>query len=90
MTPNPADLLDILRCPETGQNLRAAPPDMVQELERRRVAGDLLDRGGKPFPEPLAAGLVREDGLVFYPVRGGIPILLVEDSILLDKGAFPL
>ncbi len=88
MTSNPADLLDILRCPETGQTLRAAPAELVQALESRRTAavGGLRDRGGKPVPGPLAEGLVREDGLVFYLVRGGIPILLVEDSILLDKG----
>ena len=37
-------------------------------------------------PEELArvnlqAGLVREDGLVFYPIQDGIPVLLLEAAV---------
>ena len=90
MTSIPMDLLDILRCPETGQTLRVVPAERIRELEGRRAAGGLLNRGGKCVAEPLTAGLLREDGLVFYPVREGIPILLMDESIILDKGTFPL
>jgi len=84
------DILDILRCPESGQTLRLAPPELIRNLEGRRAAGGIRDRAGKQIGEPFAAGLLREDGLVFYRVRDGIPILLIDESILLDKETFPL
>lgn len=90
MTPNPEDLLDILRCPANGLRLRLATPELIRELETRRAGAGLRTLAGKPVDEPLRAGLVREDGLVFYPVREGIPMLLIEESILLDKTGSPL
>jgi len=84
------DLLDILRCPETGQTLRLAPPELIKKLEAAREAGGIVNRAGGRIAEPLAAGLVREDGLVFYPVREGIPVMLIDESILLDKETSPL
>ena len=32
----------------------------------------------------MEAALVRQDRKVLYPVRGGIPIMLIDESILLD------
>ena len=90
MTPQRMDILDILRCPESGQTLRLAPPELIRTLEGRRTAGGVLDRAGNQIGEPFTAGLVREDGLVFYRVREGIPILLIDESIILDKETFPL
>ena len=84
------DILDILRCPESGQTLRLAPPELLRKLEGRRAADGVRDRAGKQIGEPFTAGLVREDGLVFYRVLEGIPILLIDESILLDKESFPL
>ncbi len=79
------DILDILRCPETGQTLRIAPRELVGKLEESRRAGGLLNRAGGRIEEPITAGLVREDGLVFYPVREEIPVMLIDESILLDN-----
>lgn len=63
-------LLSILCCPKTHQPLREAT---AQELEKAsRTAG------------ALEAGLVREDGLVLYPVRNGIPVLIVDQGIPLE------
>ena len=58
-------------------------------LEVLRVAinaqvarGELRNRGGKSVSEPLDSGLVREDGKYFYPIRLDIPVMLVEEAIL--------
>ena len=33
----------------------------------------------------VAEGLAREDGIVVYPVRDGIPMLLVEEAVRLKE-----
>ena len=73
--PSPA-LLELLRCPLTKQPLRPAPVRLVELLESARIAGRLIDDSGKLVAEPLEEGLLREDGLAFYPVRQGIPVMV--------------
>lgn len=63
------ELLDLLRCPETMQPLRAAAPDLLERLNRARP------------DERLDEALLREDGAVMYPIRDGIPVLLPEAAI---------
>ena len=75
------DLLEILRCPVTGQRLKPAPPEIISRLASERNAGRLRDHAGNPISEPVEHGLLREDGKVFYPIRDGIPVMLPEESI---------
>lgn len=74
-----AELLSILRCPETRQPVRLASAD---ELARAAQEGS-RDRSGNPVPLPLEGGLVREDGALLYPIRHGIPVMLPEEAIAL-------
>ena len=71
-----AVLLEMLRCPLTKQRLKPAPESLAAFLENERGAARLRDQSGKKVTEPIQAGLVREDGLAFYPIRNGIPIML--------------
>lgn len=75
------DLLEILACPETHQGLAEAPADVLKKVNDRIAAGDAKNKGGKKVEEPLAAGLVREDGKVVYPIRDGIPVLLIDEGL---------
>jgi uncharacterized protein YbaR (Trm112 family) len=80
----PAALLDLLRCPESGQRLAPAPQAVVQALEARRRAGTLRLLAAEPqidLGEPIAAGLIREDGRVFYAIYHGIPVLLPDHGM---------
>jgi uncharacterized protein YbaR (Trm112 family) len=76
-----SELLEILLCPETMQRLALAPAGLLQRLNGASVN----DRSGKPV-SALAAGLLREDGAVLYPIVNGIPDLLVDDSIAVPAG----
>ena len=77
------EVLALLRCPETQQTLTRAAPDLVAHLEVLRAAGRLRDRAGHPCSAPVDAGLVRADGTLFYPIRDGIPVLLVPEAVTL-------
>lgn len=76
-----ADLLKILCCPETRQSFALADAATVASLNERIAARGLKNRGGKAVTEPCEGGLVRQDGQVVYPIRQGIPILLIAESM---------
>ena len=72
MTMIAPELLELLRCPATMQRVRPAPPELLERLRRARPA------------ETFAEALEREDGVVVYPVRDGIPIMLPEEGIAIS------
>ena len=74
------DLLKILACPETHQPLAEAGADVLAAANKKIAAG-AVNRGGKPVGAALEAGLVRQDRKVVYPVRDGIPVLLIDEGI---------
>jgi len=75
------DLLSILACPETHQPLAEAEAPVLEQVNRKIEAGQCANKGGKKVEEPLAAGLVREDGRVIYPIKQDIPVLLIDEGI---------
>ena len=78
------ELLELLRCPLTGQRLTVAPPDLLAKVEAQRRAGSVVMRAGQPqwnAGEPLEDFLIREDGRLGYPVQAGIPLLLPDHAI---------
>ena len=75
------ELLEILACPETHQPLAEADAALLLKLNRAIEAGGFQNRGGAEVTEPLEGGLVREDGTIVYPIRDGIPVLLVDEGL---------
>ncbi len=63
-------LLEILCCPVTHQSLREARPAEI-------------DLANEKLFEPITAGLMRSDGIVLYPIRNGIPLLVKEEGVSL-------
>ena len=75
------ELLEILCCPETRQPVREAPEALVESVNRAIRDGSLETPAGGEEAGALDGGLVREDGKFLYPVRNGIPIMLIEERI---------
>lgn len=75
------EFLALLRCPQTMQTLLRASAEQLAQVEAARAAGILLDRAGKPVRESVSAGLVREDGTLLFPIRNGIPVLLLDEAL---------
>lgn len=75
------ELLEILVCPETKQPVAPASEEVLSKINTRIASGELRNRGGEPVAEPIAEGLLREDGRILYVVDDGIPVMLIEESI---------
>jgi uncharacterized protein len=75
------DLLKILCCPETHQDLALAEPALISKLNAQVTAGALKNRAGQAVQEALDAGLIRADGKFLYPIRHDIPVMLVDEAI---------
>lgn len=80
-----AELLEILVCPDTKQPVHEADDELVSRVNAAIEAGDVENQGGDRVRETIDGGLVREDGTVLYPVRDGIPIMLIDEAIVLDE-----
>ena len=81
MTVIDKDLLSILACPQTHQPLREANAADLERINARIAAGGAKNVGGKPVSEPLKAGLVRQDEKRIYPIKDGIPVLLIDEGL---------
>jgi len=84
MDPALKEILDLIRCPETRVPLRPATSAELGKLNDRIRGGGFLNRGGEEVSEELEEALVREGGDIAYPIRQGIPILIVEEGLPVD------
>jgi uncharacterized protein YbaR (Trm112 family) len=75
------ELLAILACPETHQPLAEADAALIERVNAAIVAGDQKNVAGGAVAEAIDGGLLREDGAILYPIREGIPILLIEEGL---------
>jgi uncharacterized protein YbaR (Trm112 family) len=75
------DLLEILCCPETKEDVALADAAFVTKINTAIAAGGVKNRGGQPVIEKIDAGLLRKDGKFLYPIRDDIPIMLVDEAL---------
>ena len=78
------ELLAILCCPETKQDVALADGALVARLNDRIGKGELKNKAGQPVTEKLDGGLLRADKKILYPIREDIPVMLIEEGIPLE------
>ena len=79
--PLDSELVAVLVCPESRQPVALASEEVIDRVNAAVASGDARTRSGDPLDEPIVEGLLRQDGRVLYPVRDGIPILLIDEAI---------
>ena len=80
------ELLDIIVCPETKQDLVPAEPGLIEKINLLIEKGELRNRSKQTVTEKIDGGLIRkEDRKYLYPIRDDIPILLIDESISLEE-----
>ena len=78
------ELLAILCCPETKQDVCMAEPGQIADLNGRIERGELKNKVGQVVKEKLDGGLIRADRKILYPIRESIPVMLIEEGIPLE------
>ncbi|HTL57287.1 MAG TPA: hypothetical protein VL361_16505 [Candidatus Limnocylindrales bacterium] len=78
------ELLKLLCCPETHQDLRLGDPELVEKLNEQVHLGVLRNRSGRQVERKLDGALIRADGKFLYPICENIPVMLADEAIPLD------
>jgi uncharacterized protein YbaR (Trm112 family) len=75
------ELIKLLCCPETHQDLVPAAPELLDRLNQQITAGTLKNRVGERVLQQIDAGLMRADRKLLFPIRHDIPVMLIDEAI---------
>lgn len=78
-------LLEILRCPVTKQDLHYLSEEQIEKINASIDAGELSYADNSAISEPLTEGLITANGVRVYRIDDGIPIMLEDQSIVVDQ-----
>ena len=79
------DFIALLVCPESRMPVRSAPDAIIKRINAGISSGQVRNRAGNHLKMPLVEALIRQDGVLIYPVENGIPNLLIDSSIEIQK-----
>ena len=83
-----AELLALLICPETRQELSLASAQEVDELNEAIRQRTMRTVVGKEVEQSIDGALIRDDRTVAYPIRDGIPVMLVAEGLAITPATF--
>jgi uncharacterized protein len=79
------ELLALLVCPETHQDVILATSEEIAQINDAIQAGRVRTAGGNPVDQPVEGALIRADRAIAYPIRDGIPVMLVAEGLTIAK-----
>ena len=79
------ELVEILVCPNTRENVELASVEIVEKINQAINAKRIRNVDDQPVTETLQDGLIRDDGKIIYPVRDCIPVMLIGEGIPMDQ-----
>ncbi len=74
-------LLEILRCPVTGQALTVMDKRRLGILNQAITRDGILKEDGARADSALEAALITHDDSLVYRIEGGIPVMLTSEAI---------
>lgn len=80
-----SELLMILVCPENHRPLRLADASEIATLNNKIQAGMISNRLGKRITQLIEGALLRDDNKVAYPICESIPILLIDEALIISE-----
>ena len=79
------ELVGVLACPETHEPVTLASEAQLQQLREAIAAGTARRRDGSEIEPDFEGALLSHGGKVAYLVRDGIPNLLIDERLELDR-----
>jgi uncharacterized protein YbaR (Trm112 family) len=79
------ELLALLVCPQTHQDVTLATPEEIARLNEAIRLGHVTTTGHKEVIQPLEAALIRIDRAIAYPIKEGIPVMLVDEGLMIAE-----
>jgi uncharacterized protein YbaR (Trm112 family) len=79
------ELLALLVCPETHQDLALATPAEIVLLNDAIGQGRVKTAKGVAVATQVQGALIRQDRTIAYPIRDGIPVMLVSEGMTLAQ-----
>jgi uncharacterized protein YbaR (Trm112 family) len=80
-------LLDLLVCPATRQPLALLDRPGLEALNAAIAAGGVRRVDDTPQTEPVREALITRDRKTLYRIDDGIPVLLIEEGIVVASVA---
>ena len=80
-----AELLALLVCPETHQDVALATAEEIALLNKAIGAGQVRTASGKDVDQPVEGALIRADRAIAYPIRDGIPVMLAAEGLAISS-----
>jgi uncharacterized protein YbaR (Trm112 family) len=82
------ELLALLVCPETHQDLALATPDEIARINEALGRGHIRTAAGTIVDQPVEGALIRTDRTIAYPIRDDIPVMLVAEGLAIAQVKF--
>jgi len=79
------ELLALLVCPETQQDVALASDEEIAALNAAIRHGQVQTAAAKPVTQPVEGALIRIDRAIAYPIRDGIPVMLIHEGLQIGQ-----